>query len=193
MKKAFLISVCCASLLCSACAKSETDPIPRHPWPTHAPEATPYISRPEASETPPEPVGEVYDSWEEFLVSVYVRENNFWFLDWELEMFKALPQDEPYYFNIDLATAIGFDNEATLKVAETFALLGTDAEVWASSSIYDGVEETYYICFIKCTPKELWELSSKVEGYYFIEQKYPGVAERFNIPIWHSEGSAAHD
>ena len=90
MRKALLI-IFCVLLMLSGCApKTAEDGIVRLPWPSHAPEATPYVRVPEQSETPPTPQAEFYDSWEEMLASMYVAENNFWFNDWELEMFKAL-------------------------------------------------------------------------------------------------------
>ena len=188
MRKALLI-IFWVLLMLSGCApKTAEDGIVCLPWPSHAPEATPYVRVPEQSETPPTPQAEFYDSWEEMLASMYVAENNFWFNDWELEMFKALPQDEPYDFTVHLATAAGHDNHVVMKTAEEFVGLGIVTEVWDMQSVFDGEEEHYYVCFIRCTPKQLWAISGKTQEYYKIEQKYQSVAQRCDIRIFPTEG-----
>ena len=189
MKRTALLIIFCMMLLLAACAaEPASGDIPRLPWPSHAPEATPYVRVPEHSATPPTPQAEFYDSWEELLASMYVAENNFWFNDWELEMFKALPQDEPYDFTVHLATAAGHDNLDVMKTAEEFVDLGIETEVWDMRSVFGGEEEHYYVCFIRCTPVELWEISGKTQEYYKIEQKYQSVAERCDMRIFPTEG-----
>lgn len=189
MKKSALLIICCLMLLLPACAaEPASEDVPRLPWPSHAPEATPYVRAPEHSETPPTPQGEFYDSWEELLESFYVAENNFWFHDWELEMFNALPQDETYDFTVHLATSVGHDNDEVMEIARVFDELGVHTEVWDMQSVFDGEEEHYYVCFIRCTPNELWEISGKTQEYYTIEQKYESVAQRCDIRIFPTEG-----
>ena len=192
MKSSVLLSICCVLLLCAGCASEAAGTIPRLPWPSHAPMATPYVRVPEQNETPPTPKAEYYDSWEEMLESFYVAENNFWFHDWELEMFKALPQDEPYIFTVHLATRARHDNEDVMAAAKELAGLGAEVEVWDMVSIYEGVEEHYYICFVRCTPNELWALSGKTQEYYQVEQQYESVARRCDKLIWPEEGERGH-
>ena len=67
------------------------------PWPTHAPEATPYVRVNDGSAVyagEPEPV---YDeSPEDFWGRFHEKFGRFYARGEELEMFRALPQDEPY-------------------------------------------------------------------------------------------------
>lgn len=195
MKKP-LFMLLCLVLLCTGCASQAESLIPQKPWPSHAPGATPYISSqvntyPENMQQHPE--SESFDSLEEFLDSMYVRENNFLFLDWELELFKALPQDEPYDFTVHLFSLADFgSNDNDLKAAEEFASLGADAQVKAYTVIEDGAEITSYSCFVRCTPAELWEMSSRTQELYFIEQRYEIVAQRFDTHIWPTETEADH-
>ena len=193
MKKALLI-IFCVSLMLSGCApETAEDGIVRLPWPSHAPGAEPYISTvKEKPELPSEPEGEFYNSWEEMLASIYVGENNFWFNDWEFEMFKNLPQNEPYYFTVHPAATARHENSDIMKTAEEFTGLGIDTEVWDIQSVFDGEKQHYYVCFIRCTPNELWEISGKTEELYKIEQKYETVAERCDVRIYPSEGDVSH-
>ena len=192
MKKLLLFIIFCTLLPLSACSPpTEPDTLPRLPWPTHAPEATPYISQPKENEPDPNANAEVYDSWEDLLASMYMQVNNFYFKDWELEMFKALPQDKSCSFTVHDATITGVDNEAVLATAKEFDALGVKAQVWAIEDAFEGEVEIYYVCFVECTPAELWALSDKTEHLYYIEQKYASVALRAEIKVW-PEGDEAN-
>lgn len=191
MKKAVLWLLCFTMLMCTGCASQSEGLIPQKPWPSHAPGTSPYIRVPERQ--PQNTESESVISLEEYLDSLYVRENNFLFLDWELEMFKALPQDEPFSFTVHLFSLADYgSNDNDLKTAEEFASLGADAQVKAYTHIEDGVEETSYSCFVRCTPAELWEMSSRTQELYFIEQQYETVAQRFDTHIWPTETEADH-
>ena len=78
---------------------AEAAPIQK-PWPTHAPEATPYVRVYNAEDFPKDGEAEhvefesIEDMWGHFKEKIgrfYVRGE-------ELEMFRNLPQDEPYSF-----------------------------------------------------------------------------------------------
>lgn len=192
MRRILFLLICCELLLCVGCAPEPAGTIPRMPQPSPAPEATPYVKLPVTSEAPPTPEAEFYDSWEEMLESFYVAENNLWFNDWELEMFKALPQDEPYTFTVHLATRTKHDNDEVMATAREFSELGAETEVWDMVSIFNGEEEHYYTCFVRCTPNELWTLSGKTKQYYQIEQQYESVFKRCDKLIWPEEGADGH-
>ncbi len=194
MKKPLFMLLCLVLLMLSACAsQTEGSGTPVQPWPSHAPGSSPYISPQGQQAQSPEIQVESYESWEALLESMYERENNFFFKDWELEMFKALPQDEPYYFTVHLySTADYGSNENDIIAAEDFSALGAEAQVKAYTLIENGMEETSYTCFVRCTPAELWEMSSRTQELYFIEQRYESVAQRYDTHIWPEEGQADH-
>lgn len=190
MKRIVLLIICCACLLFSACSAAEENrDIPRFPWPSHAPEATPYVRKADASTIPPDPDtnAETYNSLEELLASIYKQEANFFILDWELEMFKALPQDEPYNFVVHLEPLTGLELETAMAAAQEFYKLGVKSEVRANHSIYGGTDDWAYTCIIQCTPEKLWEISSLTENLYHVEQLYETVAQRFDTLIWPEE------
>ena len=187
MKRIVLLTFCCACLLFSACSATEENrSIPRLPWPSHAPEATPYIRKADASTMPPNPDtnAETYNSLEELLASIYKQEGNFFMKDWELELFKALPQDEAYNFVVHLEPVTGLELETAMVAALEFSELGVTSEVMAYHRIYDGADDWAYTCIIQCTPEMLWEISYLTENLYHVEQLYESVAQRFDTHIW---------
>ena len=76
-------------------AKADASPIQK-PWPTHAPEATPYVRVNDGSAVyvgEPEPVE--FESIEEMWGHFHEKFGRFYAKSDELEMFRNLPQDEP--------------------------------------------------------------------------------------------------
>jgi len=189
MKRRAACLLCCTALLCSACAKAEDESITRQPWPSHAPEATPYVRSVEISSQPPDPDAnaEVCSSLEELLASIYVQENNFYIIDWEFEMFKELPQDEPYSFVVHLEPITGLELEAAMTAAQEFTGLGIEAKVKACCTRYEGMDEWAYTCIVRCTPEKLWEISAATENLYHVEQLYITVDKRFDTLVWPEE------
>ena len=99
MKRKILNTVLLCSLLTLALAGQAHAAPTAKPWPTHAPEATPYVRVNDGSAVyvgEPEPV---YDeSPEDFWGRFREKFGRFYARGEELEMFRALPQDEPYPF-----------------------------------------------------------------------------------------------
>ena len=161
------------------------------PWPSHAPEATPYVrlqseisgmpnSEAEQGQT------EHYDSYEDLIRSIYAEEGNYYGKDWELQMFRELPQDEPYPFvvhtNAMLQGADTLDDHIAL--AQKFSELGCEAKVKELHSVEDGKERTAWVTIITATPSHFWEISDSLSEKLHVEQLYKSVDIRFDTVVW---------
>ena len=160
------------------------------PWPSHEPEATPFIRlKSEVSSAPyPEAEGhvKVFASEEEMIRSIYAVEGKLYFKDWELQMFKELPQEEPYDFVIrtDVMLNGGDTVEDYIRLAQQFSDLGCQTRVKEMRAVFEGQEEFGWITIVNTTPSHLWELSTQVEDWLHVEQLYPQVDLRFETQIW---------
>ena len=129
---------------------------------------------------------EDYKSYEDIIHSIYAEEGNYYGKDWELQMFRELPQDEPYPFvvrtNAMLQGADTVDDHIAL--AQRFTELGCDAKVKEMRSIEDGKEYTAWVTIITTTPSHFWEISSSLDEKLHIEQLYKSVDIRFDTVIW---------
>ena len=161
------------------------------PWPSHAPDATPYVRlQSEASGMPSSETEqgqpEDYKSYEDIIHSIYAEEGNYYGKDWELQMFRELPQDETYPFvvrtNAMLQGADTVDDHIAL--AQRFTELGCDAKVKEMRSIEDGKEYTAWVTIITTTPSHFWEISSSLDEKLHIEQLYKSVDIRFDTVVW---------
>jgi len=155
------------------------------PWPTHAPEATPFVRVNDGSavyEGEPEPV---YDeSPEDFWSRFHEKVGRFYVRGEELEMFRALPQDEPYPF-VPHSVRFELDEGEAMRMARTFdALDGVDARVIAQHTLLDGQDDWGYITVVTMTPARFFELSEEAGEPFSFEQLYDGVRERFDVDYW---------
>ena len=129
---------------------------------------------------------EYSESYEDFIRSIYAEEGNYYVIDWELEMFKSLPQDEPYPFvvrtNAMLQGADTLDDHIAL--AEKFSELGCEAKVKAMRSVEDGKERTAWVTIITATPSHFWEISDSLSEKLHVEQLYKSVDIRFDTVVW---------
>lgn len=187
-----LLYVLCMVSLASCSNRSEPATISTvSPWPSHAPEATPYVRLQSETNTMPNsethqgPV-EYSESYEDFIRSIYAEEGNYYVIDWELEMFKSLPQDEPYPFvvrtNAMLQGAYTLDDHIAL--AEKFSELGCEAKVKEMHSVEDGKEHTAWVTIITTTPSHFWEISGSLSEKLHVEQLYKSVDIRFDTVVW---------
>ncbi len=126
---------------------------------------------------------------EEFIRSIYAEEGNFYGKDWELQMFRDLPQNESYPFvirtNAMLQGADTIDDHIAL--AQKFVELGCEAIVKEMRSVEDGKEYLAWVTIITTTPSHLWELSDRLEEQLHVEQLYEGVDIRFDTVVWPEE------
>ena len=191
-RKVTLLFILCMIIL-AACGKrpEAATLVTASPWPSHAPGATPYIRlQTEAGGMPnPEthqgPV-EYSESYDDFIRSIYAEEGNYYVIDWELEMFKSLPQDKPYPFvvrtNAMLQGADTLDDHIAL--AQKFSELGCEAKVKELHSVEDGKERTAWVTIITTTPFHLWEISGSLSEKLHVEQLYKSVDIRFDTVVW---------
>ena len=191
-RKVTLLFILCMIIL-AACGKrpEAATLVTASPWPSHAPGATPYIRlQTEAGGMPnPEthqgPV-EYSESYEDFIRSIYAEEGNYYVIDWELEMFKSLPQDKPYPFvvrtNAMLQGADTLDDHIAL--AQKFSELGCEAKVKEMHSVEDGKEHTAWVTIITTTPSHFWEISDSLSEKLHVEQLYKSVDIRFDTVVW---------
>lgn len=107
MKHRIILLLFLCTVFLTACGnRSESATITSEsPWPSHAPDATPYVRLQSEANGMPAPENgqdqtEDYESYEDIIRRIYAKEGNFYGKDWELQMFKDLPQDEPYPFVI---------------------------------------------------------------------------------------------
>ena len=196
MKRRITLLFILCMIILAACGKrpEAATLVTASPWPSHAPGATPYIRlQTEAGGMPnPEthqgPV-EYSESYEDFIRSIYAEEGNYYVIDWELEMFKSLPQDEPYPFvvrtNAMLQGADTLDDHIAL--AQKFSELGCEAKVKELHSVEDGKERTAWVTIITTTPSHFWEISDSLDERLHVEQLYKSVDIRFDTVVWPEE------
>ena len=156
------------------------------PWPTHAPDATPYVRvfDPEAEPPAPEPEPAHYDTVEDAFRSFYEEVNHFYFKDWELEQFRRLPQDEPYSF-APHSWGFSLDEGEAMRIAKLFAAYeGVEARVIAMHQLVDGLDDWSYTPVVTMTPARMFELSAEIDESFHLEQLYDSVRERFDIDWW---------
>ena len=163
---------------------AEAAPIQK-PWPTHAPEATPYVRvndstavyEGEAEHVEFESIEDMWSHFHEKIGRFYVRGE-------ELEMFRNLPQDVPYPF-VPHSVRFELDEGEAMRMARTFdALDGVDARVIAQHTLLDGQDDWGYITVVTMTPARFFELSEEAGEPFSFEQLYDGVRERFDVDYW---------
>ena len=157
------------------------------PWPSHAPEATPYVRlQTEPAAVPPSEEGEQHESWEELLQSMYTAEGDFYAITWEMEMFRELPQDEPYSFVVHTNAMLrGADTlNDHIALAQKFTDLGCEAKVKEMHSVEEGQENIGWVTVITTTPTHIWEISKGLGEQIFLEQLYKSVDIRFDKVVW---------
>ena len=164
------------------------------PWPSHAPEATPYVRLQSEEGELPGPESEAgrsdqYESYEDIMRRIYAEEGNYYGKDWEMQMFRELPQDEPYSFvvrtNAMLQGADTLDDHIAL--AQKFSELGCEAKVKEMRSVEAGKEYSAWVTIITTTPSHFWEISSSLDEKLHVEQLYKSVDIRFDTLVWPEE------
>lgn len=186
MKRKILNTALLCSLLTLALAgQAHAADVTAKPWPTHAPEATPFVHVNDGSavyEGQAEPVyfESIEDSWNHF----FEKFGRFYARSEELEMFRALPQDEPYSF-VPHSVRDELDEGEAMRMARCFdALDGVEARVIAQHQLVDGVHDWGYLTVVTTTPARFFELSEQAGEPFLIEQLYDGVRERFDVDYW---------
>ena len=156
------------------------------PWPTHAPDATPYVrvydakSAPPAAEAEPASFESIDDMWAHY----YTKFGRFYSREEEYELFRSLPPDEPYSF-VPHSERSGLDEGETMRMAQLFDRQeGVEARVLAMHSISSGLDDWSFLCVIETTPARLFELSEEMDETFMFERFYDAVRERFDIPYW---------
>ena len=172
-------------LILAGCAQGRTSASPSaKPWPTHAPDATPYVHTLDETAAPEPAEGETFESMEALWDSIYERFGHFYSKKDELEMFRELPQNEPYSF-VPHSPRFVLDEGEAMRMAKLFdAQDGVDARVIAMHSIVDGLDDWGFLTVISCTPARLFELSEELDELFMFEQFYSSVEERFDIAYW---------
>ena len=187
-----LLFILCMAFL-AACGNSSdpADAAAGSTWPDHAPEATPYVrlqSEAAGSTDPQSGQGqtEQYESYEDLKRRMYDEEGNYSAKDWELQMFRELPQDKPYPFVVHTNAMLqGADTvEDHIALAQEFVDLGCEAKVKEMRSIEDGKEYTAWTTIITTTPAHFWEISGSLDEKLFVEQLYKSVDIRFDTVVW---------
>lgn len=164
---------------------AEAAPIQK-PWPTHAPEATPYVRIYNAEDFPKAEEAEtvVFESIEDLWGHLYTQFGRFYARDEEYEMFRSLPQDEPYPF-VPHSVRFELDEGEAMRMARYFdALDGVDARVIAMHQLVEGLEDWGYLTVVTMTPARFFELSEEAGEPFSFEQLYDGVRERFDVDYW---------
>ena len=127
----------------SACGvKTESD---MTPWPTHAPGATPYVCLMDKEEGSAlsQNNGEVYDSYTDFLRSLYKEVGHFYFIDWEMEMFQGLDQGQPFSFVVHTEPGANVAPEMQAVSDEIRAVQEQMLELYDSAIVGDKPENYY--------------------------------------------------
>ena len=196
MKHKIILQLFLCTVLLTAC-RNPSEPAsitPESPWPSHAPGATPYVRlQSEANGMPAPEAGqgqtEDYGSYESFIHSIFAEEGNFYGKDWELQMFKNLPQDEPYPFVIRTNAMLqGSDTvDDHIALAQKFVELGCEAKVKEMRSVENGKEYLAWVTIITTSPSHLWELSDSLKEQLHVEQLYQSVDIRFDTVVWPEE------
>lgn len=166
-------------------AKAEAATVQK-PWPTHAPEATPYVRVYNAEDFPKAEEAEtvVFESIEDLWGHLYTQFGRFYARDEEYEMFRNLPQDEPYAF-VPHSVRFELDEGEAMRMARYFdALDGCEARVIAQHTLQEGLDDWGYLTVVTMTPARMFELSEQTEEMFLFEQLYDGVRERFDVDYW---------
>ena len=164
---------------------AEAAPIQK-PWPTHAPEATPYVRVYNAEDFPKAEEAEtvVFESIEDLWGHLYTQFGRFYARDEEYEMFRNLPQNEPYSF-VPHSVRFELDEGESMRMARYFdALEGVDARVIAQHTLFEGLDDWGYLTVVTMTPARFFELSEEAGEPFSFEQLYDGVRERFDVDYW---------
>ena len=133
-------------------------------WPTHAPGATPYIRTAPAEREPVPAEAETYVSIEALWGDIYEEFGHFYAKKYELELFRSLPQDEPFSF-VPHSPRFVLDEGEALRMAMLFdGLEGCEARVIALKQIVDGQDDWGFLTVLTMTPARLFELSELREG-----------------------------
>ena len=170
-----------AALMLAGCARAEAAPTP---WPTHAPEATPYVRIYNEADVPRADEGEHFESMEDLWSSIYEEFGCFYAKRDELEMFRSLPQDEPYDF-VPHSVRFELDEGEAMRMAKLFdALDGVDARVIAMHTLESGVPDWGFMTVVTMTPARLFALSEELDEHFMFEQFYESVRLRFDIDYW---------
>ena len=188
-QKAILLFLFCLVFLAACGGSAEPAAAASEvPWPSHAPEATPYVRlQTEPAAAPPsETEGEHYDNWEELLRNMYTVEGDLYAINWEMEMFRELPQDEPYAFVVHTSAMLrGADTlDDHIALARKFIDLGCEAKVKEMHSVEEGQEYTAWVTVITATPAHIWKISGSLGETLHIEQLYKSVDIRFDKVVW---------
>ena len=172
------------SLALTGCSHADAAAAPpAKPWPTHAPDATPYV-RPYSAETAQMAEGDAAETIEVTWDDLYDSFGHFYAKDWELAMFRALPQDVPFDF-VPHSFCFGLDEGEAMRMARFFdGLDGCEARVIAMHQITDGLDDWGYLTIVTMTPARLFELSETLDETFMFEQFYEQVRERFDIDYW---------
>jgi hypothetical protein len=136
---------------------------PSKPWPTHAPEATPYVRVFDSETAPPRPEGGPvqYGSVEELWDSIKTRFGCFYAKNDELDMFRALPQNEPFSF-VPHSPRDELDEGEAMRTARLFdALEGCEARVIAQHTLFEGLDDWGYLTVVTMSPARFFELSEE--------------------------------
>ncbi len=155
-----------------------------NPWPTHAPEATPYVRVYDQENNAPVDEAVHFESMEALWSSIYEEFGHFYAKRDELEMFRSLPQDEPYDF-VPHSVRFELDEGEAMRMARLFdALDGVDARVIAMHTLESGVPDWGFMTVVNMTPARLFALSEELDEHFMFEQFYESVRLRFDIDYW---------
>ena len=169
------------ALVLEGCARAKAAP---SPWPTHAPEATPYVRVYDRENDTPVDESIHFNSIEELWSSIYEKFGHFYAKKDELEMFRSLPQDEPYDF-VPHSVRFELDEGEAMRMARLFdALDGVDARVIAMHTLESGVPDWGFMTVVNMTPARLFALSEELDEHFMFEQFYESVRLRFDIDYW---------
>lgn len=159
--------------------------------PGSAPDATPSVQpQPEADGMPGSETGQDqprhYESYEDLIRSTYAVDGNYYGNESELQMFRKLPQDEPYPFVVrTFAMLQGADTvEDHIVLAQKFVELGCEAKVKEMRGIEDGTEYRAWVTIITTTPSHFWDINSSLDEKLHVEQLYKSVDNRFDAVVW---------
>ena len=128
----------------------------------------------------------VFETMEEMIRSMYAVEGKLYASDWEMEMFKQLPQEEPYDFVVRTDGILRGEGSAEdhMQLAEKLSERGCSVRVKEMRAVFEGEEEIEWITIVTTTPAHLWEISRQLDEWLHVEQLYPQVDARFETQIW---------
>ena len=156
------------------------------PWPTHAPDATPYVRVYDAGSASPAAEGEPasFESIDDMWAHFYTKFGRFYSRDEEYELFRSLPPDEPYSF-VPHSAYFMLDEGEAMRMARYFdALDGVDARVIAQHTLLDGLDDWCYLTVVTMTPSRFFALSEEPGESFMIERFHDAVRDRFDADYW---------